>query len=82
VRTVVTTLGIFEKIDGEGELTLTAVLEDGKSSTEETLGAIREQCKWELRIAPRLKTFGPPTEEELALLRLFDPHKFFLTENT
>ncbi len=82
VRTVVTTLGVFEKIDGEGELTLTTVIEDGKSSTEEILRSIREQCKWELRIASRLKTIGPPTEEELALLRLFDPHKFFLTENT
>jgi len=34
-----------------------------------------------LKIAPRLKLIGAPTPDDLALLRLFDPHKFFLTEN-
>ena len=82
VRTVVTTLGIFEKSDGEEELTLTGIIEDGKSSVEETVRSIRDQCPWDLKIVSPLKTPGLPTAEELALLRLFDPHKFFLTENT
>jgi acyl CoA:acetate/3-ketoacid CoA transferase alpha subunit/acyl CoA:acetate/3-ketoacid CoA transferase beta subunit len=82
VRAVVTTLGMFEKVDGEREFALTGVMEDGQSSVEEAVRSIREQCKWDLKIAPRLKTLELPTAEELALLRLFDPHKFFLTENT
>jgi hypothetical protein len=35
-----------------------------------------------LKIAPQLKIIGTPTLDELALLRLFDPQKIFLTENT
>jgi acyl CoA:acetate/3-ketoacid CoA transferase alpha subunit/acyl CoA:acetate/3-ketoacid CoA transferase beta subunit len=82
VRMLVTTLGIFEKLDGNREFTLTGILEDRKSSAEETVRVIREQCKWDLKIAPRLRSMAAPTTDELALLRLFDPHKFFLTENT
>ena len=82
VRILVTTIGIFEKVDGEKEFTLTGTLEDGKSSEQEKVRTIKEQCKWNLKIAPRLKTLGAPTPDELALLRLFDPHKFFLMENS
>ena len=82
VRILVTTLGIFEKLDGDREFILTGTLEDGKSSTQERVRAIKEQCKWDLKIAPQLKNLGAPTPDELALLRLFDPHKFFLTENS
>jgi len=82
VRIAVTTLGMFEKLDGDREFTLTGTLEDGKSSAEERVRAIREQCKWKLKIAPQLKIIGVPTLDELGLLRLFDPHKFFLTEYT
>ncbi|NWF55998.1 MAG: glutaconate CoA-transferase [Syntrophaceae bacterium] len=81
VRLVVTTLGVFEKMDGDREFTLTGTLEDGKSSAEERVRAIKEQCRWDLKIAPQPRTLATPTPEELALLRLFDPHKFFLTEN-
>jgi len=80
VRIAVTTLGVFEKLDGEREFTLTGTLEDGKSSAEERVRTIKEQCNWNLKIAPQLKIIGVPTLDELALLRLFDPHKFFLTE--
>jgi acyl CoA:acetate/3-ketoacid CoA transferase alpha subunit/acyl CoA:acetate/3-ketoacid CoA transferase beta subunit len=82
VRVLVTTFGIFEKLDGDREFTLTGTLEDGKSSAEERIRTIKEQCKWDLKIAPRPKILGTPTQDELALLRLFDPQKFFLTENT
>jgi acyl CoA:acetate/3-ketoacid CoA transferase alpha subunit/acyl CoA:acetate/3-ketoacid CoA transferase beta subunit len=82
VRVLVTTLGRFEKLDGDREFTLTGILEDGKSSEEERVRSIKEQCQWELKIAPQLKVLGSPTMDELALLRLFDPHKFFLTETS
>jgi acyl CoA:acetate/3-ketoacid CoA transferase beta subunit len=82
VRTVVTTRGVFEKREGERELALTGIIADGRSSEEEAVRSIREQCGWDLKVASRLRTVDPPTAEEMALLRLFDPHKFFLTENT
>jgi hypothetical protein len=80
VRTLVTTLGMFEKLGGNKEFTLTGTLEDGKSPAEERVRVIKEQCEWELKIATQLKILRAPTPDELALLRLFDPHKFFLTE--
>ena len=81
VRALVSTLGLFEKIADEKEFTLTGVIQDGKSSTEETVRTIKAQCAWDLKMASALKTISLPTGEELALLRLFDPQKYFLTES-
>jgi hypothetical protein len=67
-------------LDGDREFTLTGTLEDGKFLAEERVRVIKEQCQWELKIASQLKILGAPTPDELALLRLFDPHKFFLSE--
>jgi acyl CoA:acetate/3-ketoacid CoA transferase alpha subunit/acyl CoA:acetate/3-ketoacid CoA transferase beta subunit len=81
VRTVVTTLGLFEKLDGDKEFSLVGVIEDGKSSKQKTVRSIKEQCKWDLKIVPELRAMTLPTTDELALLRLFDPQKFFLNES-
>jgi len=82
VRTLISTLGLFEKINDQNEFCLTGVIQDGKTPTEELVHAIKTQCPWDLPIAPNLKTVSLPTREELALLCLFDPQKFFLTEST
>jgi len=68
-------------MDGGREFSLTGTMEDGNSSVEEKVRVIKEQCRWDLKIAPELKILGTPTMDELAILRLFDPHKFFLMEN-
>ena len=74
----VSTHGVFEKPAGAHEFTLTACF-----PTEElpTAGAcvehIKKNCGWELRIADKLIEEPPPDVEELRLLRLFDPNKFF-----
>jgi hypothetical protein len=78
---LVSTLGLFEKIDNQKEFTLTGVIQDGRSSAEETVRSIQSQCGWDLKIASSLRTIDLPTLEELALLRLFDPQKLFLTES-
>ncbi|MDI6755084.1 MAG: CoA-transferase [Thermodesulfobacteriota bacterium] len=80
VRTLVSTLGLFEKINDQKEFTLTGIIQDGNSSPEEIVRSIKSQCGWDLKIASSLKTIDLPTSEELTLLRLFDPQKFFLTE--
>jgi len=80
IRTLVTTLGLFEKVEEQKEFSLTGVIEDGKSSPDEIRQAIKGQCQWDLKIVPHLKTIGLPNSAELTLLRLFDPQKFFLTE--
>jgi len=81
VKVAVSTLGLFEKIDDQKEFFLTGIVEDPKISPEETVRAVIAQCGWNLKIAPRLRNIPPPTTEELALLRLFDPQKLFLTES-
>ena len=81
VRMLISTLGLFEKIDDRKEFSLTGVIQDGNSTPDEMIRSIRAQSGWDLKIAPDVKTIGLPTVEELALLRLFDPQKFFLTES-
>ena len=82
VKTLVSTLGLFEKMYDQKEFSLTGVIQDGKSTPDETVRSIQAQCGWDLKVAPSLRTIGLPTAEEMALLRLFDPQKFFLTEST
>lgn len=79
IKTLVTTLGIFEKLDTQ-EFSLTGIIADGKSSPEEILALLKEKTPWKFKIVPQIENFSLPTDIEIALLRLFDPHKFFLTE--
>ena len=46
----------------------------------EAVRAAREACGWELRVAAELRRFDPPSAEELRLIRLFDPRRYFLGE--
>ncbi len=76
VHTVVTSMGRYERRDGE--LMLTAVFEHRGESVEERVRAIRDRCGWELRVAEPLEQLPAASEEEITLLRLFDPERFFL----
>lgn len=76
VRTVVSTLGRFEKRDGE--LVLTGYATAAGPDREAIVREIRARCGWDLRVAEDLEALSPPGDEELALLRLFDPDRIFL----
>jgi acyl CoA:acetate/3-ketoacid CoA transferase beta subunit len=76
VRTVVSQLGVYEKDGEHGELRLTGIL--GASPEAEAVQAARAACGWDLQAAPRLRRFEAPTDEELGLIRLFDPRRYFL----
>ncbi|MFH1651002.1 MAG: CoA-transferase [Chloroflexota bacterium] len=79
VRMLVSSIGVFEKPDAEGELTFTKYFtRPGFASAEEAARAARENCGWDLRVAPELAAVPPPLPEELRLLRIFDPQKFYL----
>jgi len=78
VRTVVSDLGVYEKITEHGDLTLTGLFGGGPDAA--AVQVAREACGWELQVAPTLRRFDPPTAEELALVRLFDPRRYFLGE--
>jgi acyl CoA:acetate/3-ketoacid CoA transferase beta subunit len=76
VRTVVSDLGVYEKVGEHGELQLTGLFGDRPEA--DAVRAAREACGWELQVAPALRRFEPPTADELALIRLFDPRRYFL----
>ena len=78
VSAVVSDRGVFEKSGEHGELVLTGVLGSGPEA--EAVKAAREACGWELRVAPVLRRFEAPEPDELRLLRLFDPRRYFLGE--
>jgi hypothetical protein len=79
VRTVVTDVGVFEKIDGGDTLTLTAYLPDKASDPEaQCVEKAKAEVGWKLAIAPTLRRLPPVNEENLTLLRLFDPRGYYI----
>lgn len=76
VTAVVSDLGVYEKPLGAGELVLTRV-PTGRPEAEAVRAAC-EACGWELRVAPTLQRIPPPEPDELRLIRLFDPRRYFL----
>ena len=76
VSTVVSDRGVFAKRDPHGELILTGVLGDGPEAP--LVEAAREACGWELAVAPSLRRFDRPTADEVKLIRMLDPRRYFL----
>jgi coenzyme A transferase len=77
VSTVVSDLGVYAKPDDAGgELALVAV-PAGRPEAD-AVAAARAACGWDLKVATRLATLPPPTADELRLVRLFDPRRYFL----
>ncbi|MBC7230324.1 MAG: glutaconate CoA-transferase [Actinobacteria bacterium] len=78
VRTLVTTMGVFEKpTDGDG-FVLTAYFPALAPSEREAVEAIRAACGWELSVARGLRKVDEPTLDELYDVRIFDPRRYFL----
>lgn len=77
VRALVTDLGLLEKPGPDGELTLTAVPE-GSESVADRVAAARAACGWDLQVASEVQELPPPTPEEIAALRAWDPQGWFL----
>lgn len=78
VRTVVSDLGVYEKEHEDGALRLTGVFGDRPEA--QAVEAARAACGWDLAVAAGLRRFEPPTSDELGLIRLFDPRRYFLGE--
>jgi len=76
VSTVVSDLGVFVKGEPHGELILTGVLGEGSEAT--LVRAARERCGWDLAVAPSLRRFEPATPDELRIIRMLDPRRYFL----
>jgi len=79
VQTVVTDLGVFEKIDDRKSLILTAYLPSQPDDTEaQCIEKIKENVGWKLEMAPALDRMALPDKESLTLLRLFDPRGYYI----
>ncbi len=67
----ITDLGVLEMVDGE--FTLTEIF-DGV-----TVEQVKENCGWDLKIAPSLRTIPDPDSRTLAILRdKIDPDRLYL----
>jgi acyl CoA:acetate/3-ketoacid CoA transferase alpha subunit/acyl CoA:acetate/3-ketoacid CoA transferase beta subunit len=70
VTTVVSTMGIFRKLNPQDELHLVACFPNPHGlSLEERVKEIRHHCGWDLKTAPVVEEVPRPSPEELQLLR-------------
>ena len=76
VRKVVTDRAVFERI--KGELMLKKVYVKEGESEEQAIEAIMESMGWKPRIAEKLTRLNEPKQEEILMLRCFDPNRYFL----
>ncbi len=77
VRALVTDLGTLERSSEHDDLTLTAV-PAGDTPLEARIAVARDACGWDLAVAPTVTELAAPTADELAALRSWDPHGWFL----
>ena len=68
---VITTLGIL-RFDPESKEMVLAAVHPGVDVEE-----VRAGTNWELKVAGDVTTTAPPTAEELAIIRRFDPERFW-----
>jgi acyl CoA:acetate/3-ketoacid CoA transferase beta subunit len=76
VSGLVSTHGRYERRDGE--LVLTEVFQSAGDSPEAVVEEIRSLCGWSLRVADDLAWIPPASPEQVSMLRVFDPERFFL----
>lgn len=80
VKTLVSQMGVFDKLDGN-ELTLIAVLPSPAFvSVAERIEMIKKNCSWELKVSSDVQEVAPPSDEEIGILRLLDPHCLFTAD--
>jgi len=80
VTTLVTDVGVFEKMGSEQTFTLISYIpSQSKQPTEEAIAGIKEKVGWELKVSPDLKEAPPVDKDAVTLLRLFDPKGFFIS---
>ena len=73
VSVLVSTMGVFEKLAGEDDFTLTGYFPDrALSEPEDTIRRIKDNCGWELKISPQVTRVPEPSLDELVQLRLID----------
>lgn len=74
LKAVISTKGVFKKVNNEDELSLTGYFSNNGSEADERqmVESIKADCGWNVKIAPKLEMISPPTPDELLILRLLD----------
>ena len=81
IKTLVSSLGVFEKLGEDKEFSLTGCLPIRKfPSLEEKIRNIKDNCGWELKVSPKVAEIAMPTWEELMTLRIIDPDGIYRGE--
>jgi acyl CoA:acetate/3-ketoacid CoA transferase beta subunit len=79
VRILVSNLGVFEKPEGTNALVLTGIFPHPQCrDREEAVRHLQSRLGWELQVAKDLVWIEAPTLGELRMLRIFDPHRYYL----
>ncbi len=78
VTTLITDVGIFEKLNGKDTFTLTGYIPYGTAIREdEAIKGIKRLMGWDCEVAPQLKKIDLPSYEEKMMIRLFDPQGLY-----
>jgi acyl CoA:acetate/3-ketoacid CoA transferase alpha subunit/acyl CoA:acetate/3-ketoacid CoA transferase beta subunit len=80
INVVVSTMGRFEKRGDE--LILTGYSGSDALDKESAIREIKNLCGWDLKVSDDIEELSAPTNDEIALLRIFDPERFFLGKPT
>jgi acyl CoA:acetate/3-ketoacid CoA transferase alpha subunit/acyl CoA:acetate/3-ketoacid CoA transferase beta subunit len=78
VRTIVTTKAVLERADGAQPFRIVALLGAPSTSIADAIADVQAGCGWPLAVADGIAFEAPPTSDELAALRMFDPARTFL----
>jgi acyl CoA:acetate/3-ketoacid CoA transferase alpha subunit/acyl CoA:acetate/3-ketoacid CoA transferase beta subunit len=76
VKTLVTNEGVYVK--NGTDFVLKGYFPASESSFKERINDIKESCGWTLQTLPEMEVLASPTQEELNLVRSFDPEKVFI----
>jgi acyl CoA:acetate/3-ketoacid CoA transferase alpha subunit/acyl CoA:acetate/3-ketoacid CoA transferase beta subunit len=75
--------GVYHKIDPQKEFILTGLIPTSASSSKKRhIENIKETCGWDIQIAESIDFIENPTDEELLTLRLFDPDRLLISQNS
>ncbi|MFC2041335.1 CoA-transferase [Chloroflexota bacterium] len=79
IKTLVSDQGIFEKLGGNEEFTLTGCLPDPKlPDLGDRISRVKDNCGWELEVSYAVEDVPAPASDELAVLRALDPKGYFV----
>lgn len=79
VRALVSDFGVFEKLGGDEEFSLTGCLANPETpALDDRIEATKAECGWSLKVSPSVKSMPLPGRDDLALLRALDPEGYFI----